>query len=70
MSIRISTPVIKLLQARGLLPDHCKSVEMMIPPNGPMVLRYEVFVADEHLRTLAEAFLAMADQASTSEATP
>jgi hypothetical protein len=63
MAIRMSTDVVKLLQARGLLPAHCKQVELIIPPREPMVLRFEVFVADEHLRTLGEAFLQMAGPA-------
>ena len=67
MAIRISTPVVNLLKERGLLPDHCSKVELHIPPMGAMVLRFEVFVADEHLRTLGEAFLKMADDAKKPE---
>lgn len=60
MSIRISTPVVKLLQARGLLPDHCREVTMMIPADGAMILTFEVFVTTEHLDILAEVFAAQA----------
>ena len=62
MALRISTAVVKMLLARGLLPDHCKSVELHIPPASAMVLRFEVFVADEHLEALGEAFTQMAEE--------
>lgn len=69
MAIRISTPVVKLLQDRGLLPNHCSKVELHIPPMGAMVIRYEVFVADEHLAALGDAFTQMAEEARAERVT-
>lgn len=60
MSIRISTPVVELLKARGLLPEHCREVTLMIPASGAMILTFQVFVATEHLDILAEVFAAQA----------
>ena len=60
MAIHISTPVLNLLQARGLLPKHCKLVEITIPPADGMVIRYEVFVTEDSAAILAEAFAAIA----------
>ena len=54
--IRISKPVVDLLQARGVLPAHCSNITLTVPPNGPMVITFEIFVATEHLEILAEAF--------------
>jgi hypothetical protein len=54
--IRISTPILEILEKRGLLPSHCHRVELHIPPRDAMVLRYEVFLTNEDLRVLAEAF--------------
>lgn len=48
------------------MPRNCSKVEILIPPNGAMVLRYEVYVTDEHLDALGSAFIQMA--ADTREA--
>ena len=60
MAIHISTPVVRLLEARGLLPKHCRFVEIHIPPNGAMVIRYDIFLTDESAAILAEAFAQIA----------
>lgn len=60
MSIKISNPVVKLLEARGLLPKHCRLLEIHIPPNEAMVIRYEVFISDDTAAFLAEAFAEVA----------
>lgn len=60
MALHISTPIVKMLQDRGLLPKHCAKVELHIPPHGAMVLRFDVFVSDESAEILGEAFTAMA----------
>lgn len=60
MAIRISTELVKRLTERGLIPPHCGRVELLIPPDGAMVLRYEVFVTDAHLDILGSAFIEMA----------
>jgi hypothetical protein len=70
MAIRISTSVVNLLEARGLLPKYCARVELHIPPNQAMVLRFEVFVNDEHFRTLSEAFAALALEAEAEAKNP
>lgn len=65
MAIRISRQVVDMLAARGLLPNHCSNVEIHIPPNGPMVVRFDVYITDEHLRAVADAFAMMADESKT-----
>ena len=68
MAIRISTSVVGLLEARGLLPKHCRLVEINIPPSGAMVIRYEIFITDESAAILAEAFAQIAaEQHATRE---
>jgi hypothetical protein len=60
--IRISTPIVEFLEARGMIPPNCHHVELHIPPNGAMTLRYEVFVTSERMKDLGQAFLMMADE--------
>jgi hypothetical protein len=43
-----------LLVKRGLVPDNCRSAEVLIDPTGPLIIRYEVFVDAEHLAAVAE----------------
>ena len=59
--IQISTPVVKFLEAHGMIPPNCFKVELHVPPNGPMVLRYEVFITRDRMRILSQAFALMAD---------
>jgi hypothetical protein len=62
MAIRISTAMVKRLHDEGFLPSECRSVELTIPPAGPMVLRFEVFMTDERLKQLGGAFLELATE--------
>lgn len=48
------------LEQRGLLPKHCRLLEVSIPPGGALVLRYEVFVEPGDLAKFADALLAVA----------
>lgn len=52
----------RLLVEQGLVPQHCSNLELIMRPNAPMILRYEVFVASEHLDKLALVFQAMASE--------
>ena len=45
----------KHLMAHGLLPAHCKLIEVSITPNSALILRYEVFIEGEQLARFAEA---------------
>jgi len=67
MAIRISTPIIKILEDRGLLPRNCHEVTITIPPRDAMTLRYEVFLSNEDLRVLAEAFSLGAEEIPPKE---
>lgn len=60
MAIRISNAVCQVLEARGLLPKHCRLLEITIPPAEPMTIRYEIFVTDETAAILADAFAQIA----------
>ena len=62
MAIRISKTIVDRLMEAGLIPKHCARVELHVPPNSAMTLRYDVYVADEHWQALGEAFLAMAKE--------
>jgi len=62
MAIRISTGMVKQLQAVGFLPDECHRVKLIIPPNGAMVLRFDVYMTDERLQQLGGAFLDLAEE--------
>lgn len=46
----------KILADMGVLPDECADVEMLIPVDGVLRLRYTVNVTQEDARKLAEAF--------------
>lgn len=50
----------KRLTEQGLLPPNCGKVELLIPPDGALTLRYEVYVTDEDLAKLGTAFTDMA----------
>jgi len=51
-----------MLEARGLLPKHCRLVEIHIPPSGAMVICYEILITDESAAILAEAFAQIATE--------
>ena len=60
--IQISTPVVKQLQEAGFLPSECARVKLIMPPHGPMLLRFDVFMTEARLRQLGGAFLALAEE--------
>lgn len=53
----------KELIARGLVPEHCKLLEVRIEPTSAPVIRYEVFVSGDRLDLLADALKAAAQAA-------
>jgi hypothetical protein len=63
MAIRIPMVGQQLLAEQGLVPANCSRLELVIPVAGPMVLRYEVFVAAEHLEKLSLLFQVLASEA-------
>ena len=44
-----------ILQQRGLIPVHCRLVDVVIPVQGPVIIKFEKFVDADELDTLAEA---------------
>ncbi len=67
MALINTVSLAKHLAARGLVPDHCRLVEVSITPSGPLVLRYEVFVELSQLHLFAEAFKQTADEMTTDD---
>ena len=49
----------KHLEAEGLLPKNCRNVEIVVPTDGEMVIRYECLIAGDDLPKLSRAFAAM-----------
>lgn len=49
------------LQKRGLLPDECTLVEMHMPMDGVVVLRFDVILTAEKMALFAEALVAAAE---------
>lgn len=49
------------LKAEGLLPANCNLVEVLIPANGAMTIRYTVFVEIPDLPKVARAMLIAAE---------
>jgi hypothetical protein len=45
----------KALMDEGLCPANARSVELIVPAEGPVVLRYELYVASEDFAKLARA---------------
>jgi hypothetical protein len=52
----------KELISRGILPDHCRLIEVRIEPKSALVVRYEVFVTADQLESFADAMKAAASQ--------
>lgn len=48
------------LMKRGLVPDNCVNVKIIIGLGGAMVIRYEVFVTPENLAAIGDAMKALA----------
>lgn len=67
MAIRIPTSTQKLLLEQGLVPDGCRSVELVLAADSAMILRYEVFVTTEQLEKLAVVFQALASEAKPNQ---
>lgn len=45
------------LKEEGLLPENCRFVELLVPPDGLPTLRFTVLVMDEDLPKLARAMM-------------
>jgi len=67
MAMRISRPIFERLQKRGLIPPNCANLELLIPPNAAMTLRYEVFLTEKECDALGEAFTEMANESRERE---
>ena len=50
--------------ARGLLPAHCRLIEVGMTPSAALVIRYEVFVTADQLGSFADALKAAAVEAT------
>jgi len=59
--------IAKHLADRGLLPAHCRLVEVSIEPAGALVIRYEVFVHPDQLGAFADALKAVADEGTADD---
>jgi len=54
--------ITKPLEDVGLVPPNAAHIELVIPPDGLMRLRYEILVRTEQLAALAAAFTDMAQR--------
>jgi hypothetical protein len=63
--VRSTHRLAKALEAEGLLPPHCRFVDIVLPADGVTTIRYEVFVSREDLGKLATAFAAAAVEPPT-----
>jgi hypothetical protein len=57
----------KELIARGLMPAHCRLIEVRIEPSAALVIRYEVFVQNDQLGAFADALKAAADEGAADD---
>jgi len=49
------------LIARGLVPDHCRLIDVRIGVQGAVVLRFETYLTADQLQLFADAFAATAN---------
>lgn len=51
----------KELCERGLVPEHCRLIEISMTPASALVIRYEIFVTNEQVGLVADALKAAAE---------
>jgi hypothetical protein len=66
-ALHIPAELLKVFVDEGLVPANCRSLELSIPADGALVLRYEVFVTTDQLEQLAVIFRTMAQQSAIKE---
>jgi len=49
------------LHAEGLVPPHCVCIELLMPPNGAIAVRYERFLMADDLDAFSRALAALAE---------
>lgn len=54
----------KYLIEEGVLPPQCRNVELLLPVDGALALRYEVFVTAEDLPKLARCLVRLGESAT------
>jgi len=59
-AIPLGDPLRSALEAEGLVPRDCRQLELVIPTDGLLVLRYEVALPVDVWAQLARAFTAAA----------
>lgn len=52
------------LMARGLLPEKCRLIDIVIAADGALVIRYEQFMTGERLAAYADAMREVAEAAT------
>lgn len=70
MAFRSSPYLGKSLAAHGLLPKNCSNVEIHMPANGAVMLRFERFLEPYELPEFAAAFQEAADEMTKAEKAP
>lgn len=60
MAFRIPLSAQRHMVDAGIVPVGCTSVELLIPAQGPMALRYQVHVTPELLERIGVVFTAAA----------
>ncbi len=59
MAFRVDPHLLKVFIDLGLVPANCHSVSVIVPGNGALMLRYDVFIDRAHLPKLSAAFAAL-----------
>jgi hypothetical protein len=55
------------LTARGLVPPGCRLLELIIKPDGALLIRYEKFIGPDELSVFAEALQAVATRVKVAD---
>lgn len=53
-------PLADALIKRGLMPNHCRMIDVQIAVDGAPIIRYEKFIDGDELREFAEALTEVA----------
>ena len=56
-----------MLLELGLVPANCVNVELIIPANGLMTLRYDVYVTTEQIEQMSIVFQGLASESKAKQ---
>lgn len=62
LSFATTRSIAAALERRGLMPSGCRLIEVSIPVNGVVVIRYEKFVSKDEMGLVADALKEASEQ--------